>query len=169
MRGAAVLFLTLYLLRALVSEANSALSGFHLWLFAGGLFVAYPALMAPFRQGLAASVLGGLLCDAMEPVPFGTHAALFATAHAVVYNVRERLQRDDTLVRVMVALIANLALFLVLSFARMRHVPAGGTVWPRLLCDLVYSEAVVALGAPWFFALQGRALEMARANSGRPA
>ena len=82
MRGAAVLFLTLYVLRALVAELNTALSGVHLWLFAGGLFVAYSALAMPFHEGFAGSVLGGLLCDAMTPVAFGTHATLFAVAPA---------------------------------------------------------------------------------------
>ena len=73
MRGCAALFLTLYLLRALVAEANSALSGLHVWLFAGGLFVVYSALMMPFGQGFAASVLGGLLCDSVTPVAFSDY------------------------------------------------------------------------------------------------
>jgi hypothetical protein len=166
MRGAAALFLTLYLLRALTAEANSALSGAHVWLFAGGLYVAYSALMLPFGQGLAATALGGLLCDSMAPVAFGTHAALFAVAHVVVYSVRERLQRDETAVRVAVALIVNAAFFLALSLARLRLFPAAATAWPRMLSDLVWSQAALALVAPWFFALQLRTLELAGA---RPA
>src|ERR1017187_7655408 len=138
MRGALALFLTLYLLHALTAEANNALSGAHVWLFAGGLYVAYSALMLPFRQGLAATILGGLLRHSLAPVAFGTHAALFATAHLVVYSVRERLQRDETAVRVAVALLVNLAFYL-------------------------------ALIAPWFFALQVRTLELARAQPARIA
>ncbi len=169
MRGAVALFLTLYLLRALVAEANSALSGAHIWLFAGGLYVTYSALMLPLRQGLAATVLGGLLCDSLAPVAFGTHAALFATAHVVVFSMRERLQRDETMVRLAVALLVNLAFFLALSFGRLRLVPAGGSAWPRMLSDLAWSQAVLALVAPWFFALQSRALELARAHPARIA
>ncbi|HEY5227847.1 MAG TPA: hypothetical protein VIJ19_04865 [Opitutaceae bacterium] len=162
MRGAAVLFVTLYLLQILVAGLNSALSGYHLWLFAGGLYVAYSALAMPFGGGLTASILGGLLCDAMSPVPFGTHAALFGVAHAVVFNLRERMQREDTAVRVVVALVVNLAVFLALSIMvlGLRH-PGE---WPRTLSDLLWSEAVVAAVGPWFFALQQRSLEMARAN-----
>lgn len=163
MRGATAVFLTLYLLHALVAEANNALSGAHVWLFAGGLYVAYSALMVPLRQGLAATILAGLLCDAAAPVAFGTNAALFAAAHVAVYAVRERLQRDEMAVRVSAALILNLAFFLALSFARLRLVPAMSTAWPRMLSDLLCSEAVVALIAPWFFALQIRTLELARA------
>jgi len=169
MRVATVLFLTLFLLRALVAEANSALSGLHVWLFAGGLFVAYSALMVPFSQGFAASVFAGLLCDSAAPVPFGTHAALFGAAHAAVYNLRERLQRDETAVRVAVVLVLNAALFLAITAATIRHVPAAATVWPRLLSDLGWSQAAVALAAPWFFAIQVRSLELARAVPSRSA
>ncbi len=169
MRGAVALFLTLYVLRALVAEVNSALSGMHVWLFAGGLFVAYSALAMPFRQGFAASILGGLLCDAVTPVAFGTHAALFGAAHAVVFNARERLQRDETAVRVLVALILNLALFVALTVVRLRMAHGAPTAWARILCDLVWSELVLVLIAPWFFALQLRTLELARANPSRPA
>jgi cell shape-determining protein MreD len=169
MRVALVLFLTLFLLRALVAEANTALSGLHVWLFAGGLFVAYSALMVPFRQGFAASVLGGLLCDAAAPVPFGTHAALFGAAHAAVYNLRERLQREETSVRLAVVLSLNAAFFLIITLARVRHVPAHVTVWPRLLSDFGWSEVAVAVAAPWFFALQLRSLELARAIPDRSA
>jgi rod shape-determining protein MreD len=169
MRGSAALFLTLYLLRAVVAEVNSALSGTHIWLFAGGLFVAYSALMMPFRQGFTASVLGGLLCDSVTPVAFGTHAALFGIAHAIVFNARERLQRDETMVRVAVALLVNLGLFLALTFARIRLSHGGIMAWPRMLSDLAWSEAALALAAPWFFALQLRTLELARANPSRTA
>jgi rod shape-determining protein MreD len=166
MRSAAVLFLTLYLLRALVGEANSMLSGLHVWVFTGGLFVTYSALAMPFRPGFAASVLGGLLCDALAPVAFGTHAALFATAHAFVYNARERLQRDETPVRVAVAAVVNAALFLILSFLVLRST-GGAASWPRMVSDLLWSEAVVAAVAPWFFSLQQRTLELARAIPAR--
>jgi rod shape-determining protein MreD len=169
MRGAVALFLTLYVLRALVAEANSALSGMHIWLFAGGLFVAYSALAMPFREGFAASVLGGLLCDAVTPVAFGTHGALFGAAHAVVYNARERLQRDETPVRVLVALLLNLALFIALTVVRLRMNHGAPVAWPRILSDLVWSQLVLLLIAPWFFALQVRTLELARANPSRSA
>ena len=59
MRGAVALFFTLYLLRAVVAEANNALSGVHIWLFAGGLFVTYAALKVPYRIGFVVTVLGG--------------------------------------------------------------------------------------------------------------
>lgn len=166
MRTSAVLFLTLYLLRALVGEANSMLSGLHVWLFAGGLFVTYSALAMPFRAGFAASLLGGFLCDALSPLAFGTHAALFATAHAFVFNARERLQREETPVRVAVAATVNAVLYLILSFIVLRST-RGAASWPRMVSDLLWSEAAVAAVAPWFFSLQLRTLELARALPAR--
>ena len=164
MRATAALFLTLYLLHAVVAELNNALSGLHVWLFAGGLYVAYSALAMPYRQGFAASALSGLLLDAVSPVAFGTHAALFCVAHAVVFNLRERLQRDETVVRVAVTLLINLALFFVLSLLRAKSALVGMAAWPRLLSDLAWSELMILLVAPWFFALQLRTLELARAK-----
>jgi rod shape-determining protein MreD len=167
MRGTAVLFVTLYLLQVLVACVNSALSDFHLWLFAGGLYVAYSALVMPFGEGFTATFLAGLLCDAMTPVAFGTHAILFALAHAVVYNLRERMQREETTVRVIVALVINAAVFIAISVMTLglRHLGE----WPRALSDLLWSEAVIASIAPWFFALQLHSLELARANTARSA
>jgi cell shape-determining protein MreD len=125
--------------------------------------------MFPFRQGLPVSVLAGLLCDSVSPVPFGTHGGLFAAAHVGIYNLRERLQRDETVVRVAVALILNLALFLALFLVREHGLPESATVWPRVLSDLAWSEAAVVLAAPWFFALQAGSLQLARAIPARSA
>lgn len=167
MRASAILFLTLYLLRALVAEADSALSGLHVWIFAGGLYVTYAALAFPFWEGLPAAVLAGLICDAASPVPFGTQGALFAAAFVALYKLRERLQRDETAVRVVVALVLNLGMFLVLAALGAGRSPSGVSVWPRVLSDLVWSQAALALAAPWFFALQEASLKLARAYPGR--
>jgi cell shape-determining protein MreD len=149
MRSCAVLFLSLYVLRALVAEVNSALSGAHIWLFAGGLFVTYSALMFPFRQGLPVSVLAGLLCDSVSPVPFGTHGGLFAAAHVGIYNLRERLQRDETVVRVAVALILNLALFLALFLVREHgHRVAARALGPGVVRSRRGARSSLVLRAP---------------------
>jgi hypothetical protein len=164
MRRTLVIFLTLLLLWTLVAELNHALTALRVYLFVGGLFVTYAALMLPLRVGLAASLLGGLLCDATTPVWFGTHLLLFASAHAVVFHLRKRLPRDDTVARVVAALLANLAIFLLLSFTQIGDAPAPAAAWLRLFADLACSQVFLALIAPWFFALQARALVLARAE-----
>ncbi len=164
MRHTLVTFLTLLLLWTLVAQANHALSGLRVYLFVGGLFVTYAALMLPFRAGLTASLLGALLCDANTPVAFGTHLLLFAAAFAVVAHLRDRLPREDAVARVVVALLANLAIFLLFSFTQIGGSSSPAAAWTRLIADLVCSQIFLALIAPWFFALQHRALLLARAE-----
>lgn len=84
------------------------------------------------KTGLLASFCGGLFFDAVAPVSFGTHALLFALTHAVVFNFRDRIPRDDTLSRVVIALFANLGLFLIFSFTQVARSPAPASMWPRL-------------------------------------
>jgi rod shape-determining protein MreD len=162
MRRTLVTFLTLLLLWVVVAQVNHILSGTHVYLFVGGLFVTYAALQLPLRDGLAAVLLAGLLCDANTPVPFGLHTLLFASACAVICNLRDHVPRDETVARVIVALLTNLALFLVFSFALIGRSPAPGAVWLRLIFDLLCSQVFLALIAPWFFALQARTLVLAR-------
>jgi rod shape-determining protein MreD len=159
MRRTLVLFATAFVLWAIVAQANHALSEARVHLFAGGLFVAYAALTQPGRPALAAAVLGGLLCDAGTPVAFGTHGLLFAAAHLMIVRARDRVPRDDTIAAVIVALFANLALFLVFSATRFSD---ASVLWPRLLVDLACSQVFLAVAAPWFFAFQAQALALAR-------
>jgi len=164
MRHTLVIFLTLLLLWELIALANDGLSGLHVYVFVGSLYVVYAALMLPLRAGLVATLLGGLLCDANAPVAFGAHALLFATAHTVIFHLRDRLPREDTVGRVIIALLANLAVFLVFSFIQITGSPAPAAAWPRLIADLACSQVLLAVIAPWFFALQHRALVLAGAE-----
>ena len=161
MRRTLVAFLTLFVLWVVVGQVNHALSGFHVYIFVGGLFVTYAALQLPLREGLAAVLLAGLLSDAQAPVRFGLHSLLFAVAFVIIFNIRDHLPRDETVARVFVALLSNLGIFLVFSFALIGRNPAPGAVWPRLIFDLLGSQVFLALVAPWFFALQARALVIA--------
>ncbi len=165
MRRTLVLAAALVVLWSVVSQANHLLTPLRVYLFTGGLFVAYAALTQPLRPGLAASILGGLVCDAQAPAGlFGAHTLLFAAAHLGIFQVRDRIPRDDTASRVVVALLANFALFLLLSFGQIRHSPAPAAAWPRLLADLLCSQVFLALISPWFFALQSRALVLTGVN-----
>ena len=181
MRRTLTLFATLFVLSALVAQLNHVLADARVYLFVGSLFVAFAALTQPLGAGLAATVLAGLLCDATEPLWFDlamnggwslknaallglahAHTVLFIIAHIAVFNVRDRFPRDDTIGRIVVALLANLGLFLAFSFMHIVHSPVPGAVWPRLIADLVCSQVFLTLIAPWFFALQTQALVLAR-------
>ena len=161
-RPALVTFLTVLLLWALVAQANHYLAEAHVYLFVGGLLVAHAALELPLRSGMGVSLLIGAICDAHAPVHFGTHALLFAGVHAILFNLRDRLPHEETISRVLIALFANLALFLALSFLLIDRSPAPAAAWLRLFADLACSQVFLALIAPWFFALQARAALLAQ-------
>ena len=162
MRRTLVMTFSLVLLWAVVAQVNDALSALRLYVFAGALFVAFAALSQPRRAGLIAVMLAGLICDANTPVTFGTHMLLFATAHFILFQLRERVPRDDNVSVVAVVLLTNLALFLVFSFTQIHRSPAPAALWPRLIADLVSSQLFLLVVTPWFFALQAGALALAR-------
>jgi rod shape-determining protein MreD len=160
MRRSLAILATLVLLWTGVSLVNDGLAPAHLSVFAGGLFVLFPALAMTLPEGLAATVLAGAVCDANAPVPFGTHVVLFSAAHAVLFASRDRVPHDLAAGRLWIALAANAVLFAALTavFSRLRGLPANP--WGALAADLACSEALVALAAGWFFALQGKALAL---------
>lgn len=162
MRRFLTLSLTLLLLWALVAQVNDFLAGYRVYLFAGGLFVAFAALTQPLRAGIFASCVGGLICDANAPVTFGVHLLLFAIAHATLFHARERVPREDNIAVIIVTLLTNLALFVVFSFGQIQDAPAPAALGPRLLADLVCSQLFLVLVTPWFFALQNRSLELSQ-------
>ena len=169
MRRLLILFAASLHLWTVVMLVNDALSSRQIYLFAGALFVTYAALSQPLRPGLFASLLAGLVCDAQAPVTFGTHLLLFAAAHLILFHVRERVPREDTISVVAVVLVVNLALFLVFSLTQIHAVPVASALWPRLVVDLICSQIFVGLITPWFFSLQSAALAMAQVRRDDPA
>lgn len=164
LRRVLVMFATLLLLSALVAQINHMLTGVRVFLFCGALYVTHAALFHTNRLGLIVALLGGLLCDAGAPVPFGTHALLFGIAHAILTRLRDRIPRDDAVSLIIVTLLTNLALFLVFSFTQIHRSPTPAAVWPRLIFDLLCSQVFLTVITPWFIALQSRSLILARAD-----
>ncbi len=152
------------LLALILGQLNHLLGGWQVNVWCGGLFVAFAALRLDYRTGAASAFIAGLLLDAGEPVAFGTQGFLFLAAHAVIFNVRARAPRDETVVGVVVALLANLALFLALGFLRIDPTVEPARSWLRGFADLLASQIVLALIAPWFFAMQKRLLELSGNN-----
>ncbi len=161
-----VLILTVasLLLSLLLGQVNHYLAPWQMHVWCGGLFVTFVALRLGYGTGAVAAFIAGLLLDAGEPISFGTQGFLFLAAHAVIFTVRARAPRDATIIGVMIALLANLGLFLVLSFLRIDPALKADQAWVRIFADLLVSQVVLALIAPWFFAVQTRLLEAAGTN-----
>ncbi|MEO6568974.1 MAG: hypothetical protein ABIO94_09460 [Opitutaceae bacterium] len=171
MRRVAVIFCAHLLLWVLIAQVNHALSGVPIHLFVGGLYITYSALALRFRDGMITAFLAGLLCDASVPIAPAvsstalglahTHTLLFVSAYTFVHHLRDRLSRNETAARVLVALFTNLGIFVVFAFLRVGDSPALGAIWSRIVIDLACSQIFLALVAPWFFALQERSLILA--------
>ena len=157
-RRVLILFAASLLLALLLGQLNHLLSLRQVHVWCGGLFVAFAGLRIAFGPGAAACFLAGLLLDANAPVPFGTQGLLFLAAHAVVFTIRSRAPRDEIAVGVVVALLANLGLFLALGFLRIEAGDDSARAWLRSFADLLASQIVLALIAPWFFSIQKRLL-----------
>lgn len=147
------------LLALILGQLNHYLAAWQMHVWCGGLFVAFIALRLGYRTGATASFIAGLLLDAGTPIAFGTQGFLFLAAHAVVFTLRARAPRDETVIGVMFALIANLGLFIALTLVRIDRSPEAAQAWMRVFADLLVSQIVLALIAPWFFAVQTRLLE----------
>ncbi|HVZ64797.1 MAG TPA: hypothetical protein VG936_09520 [Lacunisphaera sp.] len=146
----------------LLGILNDRLADSAVHIYAGGLFVAYAALRLDRKHGTIAVVLTGLLLDAAEPVPFGTSVLLFGLIHATVLYGRQQFPREGAVFGLVVALLANLFLFIALSFLLIGANPRPGEAWLRVFVDLLVSQGCILLVGPWFFALQDRAMELVR-------
>ncbi|WP_156469290.1 hypothetical protein [Cephaloticoccus primus] len=166
MRAILALFAAQALLCFGLAQLNYGLSPLHLHLFGGGLLLVFGALRLPPAMGLLLACLGGLLCDAGSPLPFGTQLVLFAVAHTFIRRARPHLDTRHTPTLLLVSLLTNAALYLALTFFLIQREPIIARAAPRLLLDLLLSEGLVALIAPWFFALQGKLLALARLAAG---
>lgn len=157
-----LMFVALLLLWVITTQINHYLSGYQAHLFIGALFVTFTALRFPVPSGLLLSAAAGLLCDSAAPVPFGSHLLLFTIAHAIICHARHRLPAEHAISQLIVALITNAALYLALTLVLIARQPIIAQLWPRLLWDLLLSEAALVVIGPWFLALQGRIINLDR-------
>ncbi len=154
----------------LTGLANHYSAGFAIHFYLGGLLIAYAALRLDPKQGLIATVLTGLMVDALAPVPFGASLLLYSLVHVTVLYGRQRFPREGAVFGIVVALLANLFLFIALSFLLVGANPRPGNAWLRIFADLFFSQLAILVVAPWFIALQDRAMELAEIHpeTGRP-
>lgn len=150
------------LLLWLVGLGNHYLAPFSVHLYAGGLLVTYASLRLDYRHGFIVVALTGLTFDALEPVPFGTHLVLLGFVHAVLLAGRRRFPREEPIFATVVALLANLFLFIALSVLLISASPRPGEAWLRLFVDLLASQLTLTLITPWFMGLNAALLARLR-------
>jgi cell shape-determining protein MreD len=151
------------ILCAILAQVNHLAASCAITFALPGLLVAYAGLRLPLGAGLASAFVTGLWLDAATPLPFGRQGFLLALLFCLVYRLRDRLPRQETLVAVVVALFANLALFVALAFFSLGSLPDPAAGGLRLLADLLVSQLLTALLGPWFLSLQHAVLRLAGA------
>ncbi len=149
------------LLWAITAQINHYLAVWHLNLFTGGLMISYAALRFRSRIIWRIALPLGLWIDAASAAPFGMHAALFLLAGIIIHKLRGRKPRTDAVFSVIVAVLANAALFIAVAAVFAIRGPVQTGIVFTLLLNFMLSSAFVLLVAPWYFALQTRALELA--------
>lgn len=149
------------LLLWLAGLANHALAPLAVHLYVGGLFVTFAALRLDLKHGLIATCLTGLLADATTSAPFGLSIALFGIVYATLLYGRRRFPREEPVFAIVVALLANLFIFLAFSFVLVGGNPRPANAWLRLFADLALSQFAIGIITPWFMVFQTRLLELA--------
>lgn len=157
-----VVFGSNLLLLGLCGMANHYLAHFSfLWLehcsvslYLGGLLVTYAALRLDSRHGWASTLLTGLAADSYSALPFGTSLVLFGLIYAVMLHGRQRFPREELAFAIVVALLANLFLFIAISFLMIGRHPHPAGAWIRIFFDLLASQIAVVVLTGWFMSLQ---------------
>lgn len=165
-----IVFLANLLLCWLTGLANHYLSRFSLpgipyisiHLYLGGLFVVYSALRLDPKHGVVAMILTGLMFDSLEPVPYGTHVVLLGLVHATLLYGRRRFPREGGIFGIVLAQLCNLFLYIALSVLLVGANPVPAQAWLRIFFDLLASQIVILLVAPWFIALQEQTMRFAQ-------
>lgn len=150
--------------------------------FTAGLFVVVPALLMPFYRGLANVVLCGFVLDASFPVPFElTHSLSFWAssrgvslfgellggspaffgfitgwmifAFLILRLLRSRITTVNPRGWLVVAEIANAAIFVFWAIALGWTRLGDGAYWLGMLLNLLFSGALIFLFGGWFFDL----------------
>ena len=123
-------------------------------IYLGGLLVTYAALRLDSRHGWISTLLTGLAADSYSALPFGTSLVLFGLIYAVMLHGRQRFPREELMFAIVVALLANLFLFIAISFLLVGTNPRPAGAWIRIFFDLLASQIAIVLLTSWFLSLQ---------------
>jgi cell shape-determining protein MreD len=151
------------LLALLLGQLNHACAPLALTFSLPGLLIVVAGLRLPRTPALATALAIGLWLDAAGAGAFGRQALLLGLATLGLLGLRHRLPRDQIIVSGLVAIFLNLGLCLAEAILRLGRLPDPGTGALRLFADLIASQLLTALIAPWFIAFQRDALTLVRA------
>src|SRR5690606_37269265 len=129
-----------YILWQMTGQANHYLAPARLYIWLGGLLVAFAGLRLPAQEGFNACFLIGLLVYAGSPVPFAGHDFVLGSVPLVLVRPAHRFAPDGASGAVAVALLTNRASRLALAFFRLRNATHASLTGLRLSMDLDISQ-----------------------------
>lgn len=146
----AILFGLNVLLMLILGEINHALSGFSLRLHLDVLLVLFFGLYLGTWPGLLYAALFGLAADARYPVPLGFFLIGYLLMWLMLVFSQRRIRRQSAVHVRTVAILAQGAWILMISFLLGDDMLTTGAYWLRVLTDLLFSLGLLyALAWPW--------------------
>ena len=120
------------------------------YLFLGGLPIAFAALRLTLGYALAVGIPTALAMEAGLPIPHGSLMLASVACVCLSVALRGSFNRFDAASAVLTVLSVNLVLMLALTAATGILVLQG----PRLAVDLILSQTAAALLTGWFFSAE---------------
>jgi hypothetical protein len=150
------------LLYGLMQGLNNALAPLGLSIYLGGLFIAAPTLILPPLTALIVIILTAFLIDAPLLTPFGSSALLFTLGFYLATIAQRRIHYPLNSLTTGIAFTLNLCLFIGITLVAPETSIVNTQQLQSLFINLVLSQALLLLIAPWFLSLQQSVLYWAK-------
>jgi len=150
------------LLYGLMQGLNNALTPLGLSIYIGGLFIAFPALTLPPLNALIVILLSAFLIDAPLIIPFGTSALLFSFGFYLATLAEQRIHYSLKTLTAVIAFTLNLGLFFCISLIAPETSFSNPQQLKSLAINLVLSQTLLLIIAPWFLSFQQLLLHWAK-------
>ncbi|HCR37550.1 MAG TPA: hypothetical protein DIU37_05310 [Opitutae bacterium] len=138
----------------LVQELNDALTFFGLNIYLASLYIVFPAIYLAPTQGAIVVLITSWVVDAPLPTPFGTTALLSIFIYTLILLIRHRIRHHMGAFILSITFFTNLILFLILTLIASNSPLADFAYWQTLGINLICSQAVLLLAAPWVLELE---------------
>ena len=150
----AVILFSNALLFFLINKLNHSISQYSLYFFLNGIYLIFAATNIRLKTGLFCSFITGLFLDSMFPYSFGLSTVCFIPLHFLLYKNRYKLHRDQNWHITLLAFAINLLLIAILFFSNSNGHLFELPYFIHCTTDLVISQILLILSAPWFFDFQ---------------
>ena len=148
---AVLLFGSNVLLLFLTLIANSALSGWSIYMLLLGPMLVFPALYLRHQHYFICTLCSGLWCDAALPSPFGLFTILFLIGGALIFQLRIRFRADQNYHPILLSHGINFFCIVIVSISMSAEYLLSVGFWLHFLVITIASHLTLLIVSPWFF------------------